>query len=296
MSRMNPVAPLRVAGFAFALMAAVLISVSNVWSGQFYRDGGNGETLLLLRYAAFVPLVFLIVRLRGGSGGLPRTNVLAVWATGACYGIGGGALVLAFGRLPVSLVVLILYLFPFVTLAVESCLFRRWPLWQHTVLMVLAFVGLLMALGAEPADLDPIGLLYAGLSALGVGLSFALTGRYLTHLDSLLLALHMALVALVLVLILVGTTDTLSVPRSAQALATVGIVIVAFSVAYVAMFAAVQRVGASAAATLMNLEPVVTLWLAALVLGETLAGLQWFGAMLVVLAVVVFPLLSRRPD
>lgn len=44
----------------------------------------------------------------------------------------------------------------------------------------------------------------------------------------------------------------------------------------------------------MNLEPVVTLWLAALVLGELLVGVQWAGAAMVVMAVVVYPLLPAR--
>ncbi len=284
----------RLTGIGLALLAAVFISVSNVWSGQFYRDGGNGESLLLLRYLAFLPLVYLVLRWRGGAVRLPRRDALNVWTTGACYAVGGGSLVLAFGRLPVSLVVLILYLFPFVTLTVESVMARRVPDWRRLGLMVLAFAGLLLALGGEQAALDPIGLVFAGLAALGVGLSFAWTGRYLTHLNSLLLALHMAVVALVLVVTLVLTTDSLSVPVTGQALQTLAVVVVGFSIAYVAMFAAVQHIGASGAATLMNLEPVVTLWLAALVLGELLVGVQWAGAAMVVMAVVVYPLLPAR--
>ncbi len=104
----------------------------------------------------------------------------------------------------------------------------------------------------------------------------------------------MAVVALVLVVTLVLTTDSLSVPVTGQALQTLAVVVVGFSIAYVAMFAAVQHIGASGAATLMNLEPVVTLWLAALVLGELLVGVQWAGAAMVVMAVVVYPLLPAR--
>ncbi len=281
-------------GVALALLAAVFISVSNVWSGQFYRDGGNGESLLLVRYFVFVPFVWMLLRLRGAPLGLPRADARIVWITGACYAVGGGALTLAFGRLPVSLVVLILYLFPFVTLVAESLLFNRWPDARHIALMGIAFCGLVLALGFEDATLDPVGLVFAGLAALGVGLSFALTGRFLGHLDSLRLAFHMAVVALVLVVMLVAGTDSLSLPGTLAALGTLGIVVLSFSVAYVAMFAAVQHMGASGAATLMNLEPVVTLGLAALVLGEQLVVAQWMGAGLVVLAVVVFPLMPTR--
>lgn len=286
--------PSRLTGIGLALLAAVFISVSNVWSGQFYRDGGNGESLLLLRYLAFVPLVLLVLRWRGEAVQLTRADAPHVWITGACYAMGGGSLVLAFGRVPVSLVVLILYLFPFVTLTAESAMRRRLPDWRRVGLMVMAFLGLLLALGGEQAELDPIGLVFAGLAALGVGLSFAWTGRHLTHVNSLVLALHMALVALVLVIALVLATDSWSVPGSGAAWRTLAVVVVGFSVAYVAMFAAVQHIGASGAATLMNLEPVVTLWLAALVLGEMLMGVQWLGAALVVMAVVVYPLLPDR--
>ncbi|MEM7377366.1 MAG: DMT family transporter [Pseudomonadota bacterium] len=284
----------RLLGCGCALLAAVLISVSNVWSGQYYRDGGNGESLLLLRYLAFVPLVLVVMRLRGTRLGLPRADRAVVWTTGACYAVGGGALVLAFGRLPVSLVVLVLYAFPFVTLVAESVMSQQWPAVRQCALMGLAFVGLVLALGGDLALHDPLGLLFAVLAALGVGLSFALTGRYLTHLDSALLACHMAVVALLLATALVVFTGRFALPASSAALVTLVTVIAAFSVAYVAMFAAVQRAGASVAATLMNLEPVVTLWLAAWVLSETFSGGQWLGAALVVVAVVAYPVWGVR--
>jgi len=63
--------------------------------------------------------------------------------------------------------------------------------------------------------------------------------------------------------------------------------------AVIAFFAGLERVGPSAAAILSTLEPVVTVGLAALAFGESLAGVQLLGAGLVLAAVVVMQLPER---
>lgn len=64
-------------------------------------------------------------------------------------------------------------------------------------------------------------------------------------------------------------------------------------VAMVGFFAGMQRLGAADAATLSTLEPVVTLVLAAAVLGESLGPVQLAGAVMVLGAVVALARTGR---
>jgi drug/metabolite transporter (DMT)-like permease len=60
-------------------------------------------------------------------------------------------------------------------------------------------------------------------------------------------------------------------------------------------FAGLRRVGPTNASILATVEPVVTVLLAFLVFGETLAALQVLGAVLVLTSVVVLQARSREP-
>ena len=74
--------------------------------------------------------------------------------------------------------------------------------------------------------------------------------------------------------------------------AVAGIALLSTVVAMIGFFAGMQRLGAADAATLSTLEPVVTLVLAALFLGEAVGGWQLAGGALILGAVVV---LVRSP-
>jgi drug/metabolite transporter (DMT)-like permease len=76
-------------------------------------------------------------------------------------------------------------------------------------------------------------------------------------------------------------------------LAVAAIALVSTVIPIVGFFAGMQRLGATDAATLSTLEPVVTLVLAYLLLGETLGAVQLLGAGLVIAAVVALSRAGR---
>ena len=67
--------------------------------------------------------------------------------------------------------------------------------------------------------------------------------------------------------------------------------VLSFTAAFVAIFKGVRVAGPVRFATLMNMEPVITICLAFMLLGETLTVLQFIGAALVIGAVAV----AQRP-
>ncbi len=92
-----------------------------------------------------------------------------------------------------------------------------------------------------------------------------------------------------LVLFTVMTVTVGSVSIGLQTTAGVLLLVAAvmcFSIAFLAMFEGVRLLGASQAGMFMNLEPVLTILLAYLVLDESLSPIQLVGTTLVVAAVL----------
>ncbi len=269
------------------LLAAVCISLANVLSPLVYQSGTNVYALLVLRLLAFLCLAGVWIRLRSGNASITLTDQLSCYAAGLAYGIGTGALLGAFAYLPVSFTILIFYTFPFIILLLESLLEQRLPAPLRLACVAAAFVGVALALRADVKDLQPLGLGLAATAAVGVAVAFTWTGRALKHVDPLTLTFHMSVSGLVLFTIMTATMGDFSIGlQTTSGVLLLIAAVMCFSIAFLAMFEGVRLLGASQAGMLMNLEPVLTILLAFLVLHETLTPLQLLGAALVVSAVV----------
>jgi drug/metabolite transporter (DMT)-like permease len=88
--------------------------------------------------------------------------------------------------------------------------------------------------------------------------------------------------------LLAGLTHELALPRNAGGWAVaVGIALVPTMVAISLFLAGLPRIGAARAALLSTWEPVVTVFLAVVVLGDRLSLIQVLGGILVIVAVMV---------
>jgi len=227
---------------------------------------------------------------------LPRHVVLTGLGLGAVgYSLQAGLYFAAIDRLDVSLVSLLLYTYPaFVTVA-ALMLGRATPSLRTAVALAVASAGLvlvLLAAGTGAFDLP------GALLALGASVTYT---TYILISDRIVGAIDpFALAALVLTgatasFAVAGlATGSLDLALGADAwLWLVLIALVSTVVAVSAFFAGLRRVGPSEAAILSTFEPVVTVALAYVVLGERLTAAQLAGGALVLGAVVLLQLRPR---
>lgn len=273
-------------GTLAVVAAAAGISFSSVLSPLAYAEGANALTLILLRFVGSVLVCGLWLKLSGQAFAIPRRVALVCLGAGLGYAGGSGLLLVSFETVPVSLAVLVFFTFPLLTMAWTALLERRWPLPLQLFCVLAAFGGLALMLGVDTSRLHPVGLTCAILAAFGVSSAFVWTGRAIPDIPSVLVTFHMSLVGLgaAACVVLVGDFWSPPAPGGPGWLLVAGVV-AGFCLAFFGMFAGVQRIGALPAALLLNLEPVFTVTLALLLLGEQLSPPQLFGAAVVVLAV-----------
>jgi drug/metabolite transporter (DMT)-like permease len=260
--------------------------------GRLAADAGAGVvTTLLARFAIAAALFALLIRLTGrGRTRPPRRVVLIALALGAGgYSLQSGLYFAAIGRLDVSLVSLLLYTYPaFVTLAALA-LGRAAPSLRTGVALTVASAGLvLVLLAAGTGAFDLAG----ALIALGASLTYTsyilVSDRIVDDVDPLVLSALVLTGAAFSFAVTGALTGSLDFALSPAAwLWIVLIAVVSTVIAVSCFFAGLRRVGPSEAAILSTFEPVVTVTLAFLVLGERLAPLQLAGGALVLGAVIV---------
>ena len=268
---------LDVVGTALCLLSAACFGALGIFGKLSYADGVTPAQLLLFRFAIAAvrarcrcSLVRPALRrmpvprpVAGRSTGRVVATALALGAVG--YAMQSTLYFTALKRMDASLLSLIFYTYP-VLVTIGAVLLRRTRLTRARVAaLVVASLGTgLVLLGAASGSLDLVGAL------LGVGTAVTYTG-YILVAETVVGVLPPVVLA---TLVLVGASVSLGIRAwltgdltldftAGGWLWLVGIALVSTVGAILTFFAGLQRVGASNAAILSTLEPVVTTTLAA---------------------------------
>ena len=282
-------------GIALGVAAALLISLTNVFSRLHFEAGSNPVTFLLARYAIVVVALALLLAALGRLPRPDRRQRRDFVVAGLLNVAGASALAFAIERIEVSLAVVVLYLFPFFTL-LFSCIARRARPSAVTLLALgVAFAGLVLALGVGTSSPDPLGIGFALGAALAIAASFTWIERTLGEVGDAARLFGLTLVGLLFAIALAATRGGLVWPLPApNGWSTLLIATASFGAASGAMFMAIARIGATPTAMLMNLEPPATALLAVALVGDSLAPSRLAGIALVVAAVVAAQAHARR--
>ncbi|HET9770436.1 MAG TPA: DMT family transporter [Acidimicrobiia bacterium] len=293
---MKAPATTRRVGLAACLVSAVGFGVLPVLGKDAY-DAGLGPLALLwgrfgLAAVAFWFLVVFVVR----PARPPSRAVVAALLMGSLgYAVEAGLFFAALERIDASLVELLLYAYPALVTAVALAWGREAPAPHLLGALALATLGVIGVFGGSLASgVDPLGLVM-GLGAAVVYAGYILAG------ERVVAAVHPVLLA---ALVATGATASFTLtglvrgglpsPRTSDGWGAVAVIAaVGTVVPMTALFFGIKRVGAPTASIVSTFEPVVTVLLAVLLLGETLSLVEASGAACVLLAV---RLLARRPD
>jgi len=190
--------------------------------------------------------------------------------------------------IPVSLAVLIFYTCPFYV-AIISKFTENEPITiTRLTAIILAFIGLSLALKVQStADLQILGIMFALMAAIGFASFITVSSLMLRTADRQAVLLHsLAAGTLLFVLFFVLTSGAeIIVTRAAWLKVSGSGIMVTF--AYITFFAGMEIIGPVKASMIMNIEPVLTIVLAAISLGERLSNIQLFGAVLVIGGIVL---------
>lgn len=273
-------------GILIVVAATVSISFSSIFAPFVYDNGSNPQTLTVFRFLCFAVVCGAWLKLSGTEMSLSRRELLHCIGAGVVYTIGSASLITAFAYIPISLAVLILYMFPLLTRLGESLIDRRRPALAELACFVAALGGLAVCLGVGFGHLNWPGLLFAATAAFGVSISFLWTGHKLPELKPTVTTFYMAVTGLVAALCFTAATGAWAPPPAqAIAIAAMAAASLSFAGGFLGMFSGVRVIGASRTAMVMNLEPVVTIGLALLILNEDLSLSQFIGAALVIAAI-----------
>jgi drug/metabolite transporter (DMT)-like permease len=275
---MNSVREIRT-GVIFALLTATGLGAITTQAKIIYADGGNAMTVMFTRFLISTLVFGLLLAIKHRSFKIDRPLRLPVLAVGIVW---SGAMIcylLSVESISVSLAVLLLYTYPLLVLAYSILRKQLLPSAPLILGFFIAFVGLYLALSGGEVKLDTTGLLLALLAGLGAAFTFIKGAQVATRLNPLVITFWINVIGLVMIVPLAYTQ--FSLPNSTSGLLSLGAATLFYVIAILCQFQALARLPAATAAFILNLEPVVSILLASIILKEQLTNLQWLGVVLV---------------
>ena len=283
-------------GLVVIAVSAVFFSLITTFSKLAYQAGATPLALTWIRFAAFVVLVGGYQLLARRSFRLPRRNLIATFPMAV------GMMMMSVGYLSsvvyikVSLAVVLLYSFPLMVgiLAAVSGREQIRPL--KGLALLVAFGGLVMAVGLDAASPDWRGIALALVAALGVAGTLTFGGPYLEGVDTFAVNNLTNLWMLIAMTLFLGLFGGAVLPTGSSGWAGLAGATLCYILGFVLMFAAMKRLPPSQTAVMMYLEPIVSISAATLLLGETTRPLQWVGVA-IMLSALCFSALAgaKRP-
>jgi drug/metabolite transporter (DMT)-like permease len=273
-------------GILCVALSAVAFGALPIFIKTAYADGAETVAVLALRFtlaALLMGSLMLARRQRWPRG----RNLLTLIAMGGIGYVGQSfCFFSALNHASAGMVSLLLYLYP-ALVTIFGAIFLRQPLSRTKAAAVLAaLAGTALIVGGDASGSLP-GILL-GIGAAVIYSVYILVGSRMMQAEG-------ALPAATVVMLSAGTVFTAMAFFTQPALpsgiagwtAVVAIALVSTVIAMVFFFAGLARLGAADAATISTLEPLVTVLLATLLLGESLTPARLAGGVIILAALVV---------
>ena len=279
-------------GVALCLTAAVGAGLSAVFAAEA-RDGGVGvASMLTLRFAIAAVVLWTIVAVRRPALPAKRTVLACLLLGAGGYALQAGLYFSALTKMDAATVSLLLYVYPALVVLFAVMTKRERMHTRKGLALTCSAVGLTLLLrsGATAGTLVPVGV------ALGLG-SALMWALYVTfaellpkQLDGYATAALVCTGAATSLGLFSASTGQLHVPNGHALVWIALLAIVATVMTTVCLLAGVRLVGASSAALVSCIEPVVTALSTVAMFGASLSPGQMMGGATVLASVLVLEL------
>jgi drug/metabolite transporter (DMT)-like permease len=271
------------------VVSAVAFGAMAIFARFAYAGGADVLGILIARFAIAGVLLSLVMFATRRPWPRGRALVVAILMGAIGYVGQSVSYFAALNHASAGLVALLLYAYPTLVCLLAAA-FLQVPLTKRTLAVLgVSFAGIALTLGGGHGT--PTGIALGLAAAAFYSIYIVVGARELAGTDALASTTVVCLSAAA-TLSLAGLLREPHFPGIWWGWAAVGaIAIVSTVIAIIAFFAGLKRVGPAVASIVSTLEPVVTVALAWIVLGETLSPIQLVGGALVLAAAIS---LARR--
>jgi probable blue pigment (indigoidine) exporter len=270
------------------LSAAVMFTVADISGKLALTSGADVLSLLSFRSVIGIGLMFVWLRLGEPAAALSPYARWVSLALGLLLTANMFGLFKAIELIPVSIAILTYFIYPLLTgiLGAATGIDRLTVTGAPTALV--AFFGLALIIGANPAGLAAAGILAATGGALCRAAMLLTTRAALKGADARLVTWYTLWSSTLMFVTVSVLTWSWRWPHGAAGWGAFLSIGVTTTIGIFALYVSAQRIGPFRTALFMNMEPLMTSALGTLLLGERMTTLQMLGCVLMIAALCFF--------
>lgn len=281
--------PSKLKGYVLGVIAASTYGMNPLFTLPLYADGMDTDSVLFLRYAIAIPIVALMIKLRGRDFLVSRRQILPLIVLGLIMGLSSLCLFLSYNYMAAGIASTILFVYPLMVALIMVSVYHQKLTWITGICLLTAFAGILLLYNGDSGE----SLSLTGtVIVLGSALAYAvyLVGinqvAVIKNLPTLTLTFYVLLSGLLVFAVPLAAKGRILLPCNAMMWGNVlALSVLPTAVSLVCTTIAIQHIGPTPTAILGALEPVTAVFFGITVFGEILSSREVVGLVMILVAV-----------
>ena len=283
-------------GALLVLISAAGFATLAIFIKIAYAAGANTLTVITMRFTLAAVFLWMALKPFGIS---PRINLKIAIKLCLMGLIGYASMSFFFAAslryLPVSLATMLLFTYPTLVSIMSFINGNEQFSWQKGLALMICGSGLFLILGVSFESINQFGVVLGLGAAIIYSCYIMISKHVLKDVHSLVATTYVCSAAALAYALYTSITGQLilTLPSTGW-LALLGIAFFGTIVGILCFFAGINKIGPAKASIISTAEPVLTILLSALVLGEQLTLLQGIGGLLIISSILLLQLCTGK--
>lgn len=278
----------KVKGYILGSIAAATYGMNPLFALPLYKEGMDADSVLFFRYLFAIPILGIMLKVRGRNFKLKRKEVLPLIVLGWLVALSSLALFQSYNYMEAGIASTILFVYPIFVALIMALVFKERVTLQTglCILLALSGIGLLYQSG-DGATLNLVGVGLVMVSALSYAIYIVGVNRpRLQDVATLKVTFYVLLFGLSLFLVRVDFGQSLHVVDKWYLWGNlIALAVFPTAISFLCTTQAIQYIGSTPTAILGALEPVTAVFFGVMIFGEALTPRLSVGIVLIILAV-----------
>jgi len=285
-------------GYLFILLSAAGFGVTPIFALYSYESGVTVSTLLFLRFSFASLLLFLYAFCKIKTWTITKSEITAMFLLGGIlFTVQSAFYFLSVQYIPVSLAVLLVYLYP-ILVSILSFFINREPISPAMLASIaISLLGMSFVLGSPSGKVDITGVLLAVGAAIVYAFFVVVGNRVTRQIPSIITSAFITLSAACSFFIWGMASDSLHFDfQSSGWWSILGVVVFSTVLSMLTLFAGMNITGPTKASILSMVEPLITILLSVFLLDEKMSVTQMIGGGIILGGALIVVLSRERLD
>lgn len=278
-------------GYLLGAIAAATYGMNPLFAKPLYENGLSMDTVLFYRYVMAVPVIALMIKLRGRSFKLQRKAVFPLIVMGVLLSISSLTLFYSYTYMDAGLASTLLFIYPVLVAVIMAVVFKEKISRQTVICIIMALAGIvLLSRGSDGKGLNPIGVAIVMVSSVTYAIYLVAVNQWkvLKEMPTVQLTFYALLFSTVILFGKTGFGMHLQpITQWYEWLLLLCLAILPTVVSFLATTQAIHYIGPTPTAILGSLEPLTAVVFGVLVFHEVFTSRLVLGMLLIITAVTI---------